>query len=136
MAVVPRIPRVFYEFTTSYYNDTKCQIFDNSTTEKDSCDSNSITYCCNYIAEQKNVILNVCNDYIQYTCIEDEEVRKKITHDFIHGMGIFGILCLAVILLLILCVFCEYMIAKCCSKKREMIVKCCSKNREYYLINS
>ena len=136
MAIVPHIPRTFYEFTTSYYNDTECQVFDNSTTLKDSCNSDSIAICCNYISKQKNITFNVCNDYIQYTCIEDEEERKEITKRFINGIGIFGILCLIVILLIILLVFCEYMITKCCSKKREYLVKYFSKKKDYIVINS
>jgi hypothetical protein len=118
MAFIPPSTRIYYEFAINYYDNEQCSIFNNSTSEKDYCnkhDYRTINECCNYIASQKNVILNVCNDSIKYTCGYDEEVRTQARNDLYNGFGIFGIGVL-VILFILFCANCNYQINKKYSK--------------------
>jgi hypothetical protein len=107
----PQSPtRIYYEFATNYYEDEQCSIFNNSTSEKNYCNIYvypTINECCDYIADIKNVILNICNDSIKYTCGYDEGVIIYPQEDFYTCLFFFC----SITLIIFSIIFCMYSVS-------------------------
>jgi len=105
MPIVSQTSRLYYEFSINNYDDENCSSFNNSIIEKDYCNKyiyKTINECCNYIANQKNVILNFCNNSVQYLCNDRKEEICAPINDIYIGFFIFGI----IIFIIILIIFC------------------------------
>jgi hypothetical protein len=114
MHSIPQSLRIYYEFVINYYEDEQCSSFNNSNTEKDYCNKNehdTINECCKYIASQKNVILNFCNNSVLYTCGYNKEAGTQAINDIYAGLVILGII-IMFILFIVFCANCSYHINK------------------------
>ena len=109
----PHPPIIYYKFTQSVYNDNQCSIFNHSDTETNYCLNYKymdIDKCCNHIAKTNNVTLDLCSNFIQYTCDYDSETE---TRNILGFFAAFGILCIVVICIY----FWIYLYIYCCDKR-------------------
>ena len=120
--------RIYYQFSSQYYEDLNCSIFNNSINENNYCDKNnfnSIEECCNFIAEFKNITLNDCDNSIKYTCDIINNINKieKQTD-----------LCFEIIILISI-LFLIFMIIS-CSKIHRKISKDYPQEFKYFPLNT
>ena len=70
MANYPYIGDLIYQFTITFYSDTECEKIINQTTTQGACQAGDrgIDMCCNRLAEERNVSLNICQNQVNYNC--------------------------------------------------------------------
>ena len=97
MPSFPHPSIIYYKFTQTFYSDEQCSIFNHSDTETNFCNNyeyNNIDECCNHIANINNITIDLCSNFIQYTCDYDSNIETKYVLGFFAA---FGIICIVLI---------------------------------------
>lgn len=125
MTDFPTNIQIYYSFTSSFYNDVDCKEFNNSLIENNSCNYNydTIDRCCNHIAKLKNVILNICNDSVIYTCDYNKAKGIEKINSFLTNLEIIGIVFLVILGIVFLYNVIIYLIKKInCNRKSYSLI--------------
>ena len=88
---------VFYMFTTSQYFDVECNSLESQVIEADICDPElgTVEKCCDFVSYMKNVTLDVCEGYVEYTCGDG---RQEYINEHLGPWKVFGVVILSIFL--------------------------------------
>lgn len=104
---------VFYMFTTSQYFDVECNSLESQVIEADICDPElgTVEKCCDFVSYVKNVTLDICEGYVEYTCGDG---RQEYIKEHLEPWKVVGLVFMCFLLggffygfTLVLCKTCE-----------------------------